>query len=176
MAPNYGSDLNSKNADHVRCLLWTEQKVFSHGRKPGSIIKDGKYKAKYCTTWEPESEDEPLCLCTPVSVRRLWREPLASFSSLDLTWEWLPLFSAWSLFFQRWMETETTDRKPGEPTLVAVNSVCLNRASWMVRIIPHEREIILTVRHTKQIHSSVNSFWGCKNWHVGFLLWPCLLL
>lgn len=84
MAPNYGSDLNSKNADHVRCLLWIEQKEFWHGRKPPSIIKDGKYKAKYCTTWEPESEDESLrvcvCLCTPVSVRCLWREPLASFS------------------------------------------------------------------------------------------------
>jgi len=55
------------------------------------------------------------------------------------------------------MGTETTDRKPGELTLVAVDSVGLNQVSWMVRIIPHEKEMILTLRHTKQTHRSVKS-------------------
>ncbi len=110
-----------------------------------------------------------------VSEENLWPHS----ASLDLTWEWLALFSAWSmqqsLFFQGWMESETTDRKPGEQTLVAVDSVCLNWASWMVHIIPYKRGIILTVHHTKQIHSGFRSSWG---WEliVCLLLWPYLLL
>lgn len=89
--------------------------------------------------WEPESEDESLCVFAQACKRTLAKE-LSDVSeenlwprsaSLDLTWEWLPLFSAWSLqqslFFQGWMKTETTDRKPGEQTLVAVK-----RAGWRV--------------------------------------------
>lgn len=68
------------------------------------------------------------------------------------------------------METEKTDRKPGELTLVAIDSVGLNQVSWMVCIIPHEKEMILTLRHKKQTHRIVKSFSGCPNWHVALLL------